>query len=305
MLPQRQTTVGSSTTWMWPTSPALPWAPRWRWPSEMIPAPMPVPTFTTTTLSWPAAMPERHSPSARRLTSLSTQTGRAVARGEPLADRIAVPAGHDRRRDRPAGLELDRPRDADADRPTAGPGRPASSAAATRTGRRPGRGKRPGRPRSWPARRDGRGSRPSRLVTATSMLVAPRSATSTWPASARNASWRGGRPPVLGPRSPSMTSPRSTSSPTRCATIARPRPGPGDELGARPRPAETDLVEHGDQGVQRLVGERQRAACGSMTRAMIRGSSSVRRLTFALDRSKYDRGCGEPDVDPSSRSSPR
>ena len=42
---------------------------------------------------------------------------RAVAGGEPLADRVAVPAGHDRRRDRPAGLELDRARDADADPP--------------------------------------------------------------------------------------------------------------------------------------------------------------------------------------------
>src|SRR6185369_1671810 len=34
--------------------------------------------------------------------------GRAVARREPLADRVAVPAGHDRRRDRPARRELDR-----------------------------------------------------------------------------------------------------------------------------------------------------------------------------------------------------
>ena len=66
--------------------------------------------------------------------------------------------------------------------------------------------------------------RPSRLVTATSMLVAPRSATRTCPASAQKASWRGGRPPVLGPTSPSVTSPRSMSSWTRRATIARPRP---------------------------------------------------------------------------------
>ena len=75
MFPQRQMTAGSSTTWMWPTSPALPWAPRWSRPPEMIPAPMPVPIFTTTTSSWPAATPDRHSPSARTLTSLSTQTG--------------------------------------------------------------------------------------------------------------------------------------------------------------------------------------------------------------------------------------
>ena len=75
-----------------------------------------------------------------------------------------------------------------------------------------------------PARRGAPRIRPSRVVTATSMLVAPRSATRTWPASARNASWRGGRPPVLGPTSPSTTRPRSISSPTRWATIARPSP---------------------------------------------------------------------------------
>ncbi len=66
--------------------------------------------------------------------------------------------------------------------------------------------------------------RPSSVVTATSMLVAPRSATRTYPPSDWKVSWRGGRPPVLGPTSPSLTSPRSMSSPTRCATIARPRP---------------------------------------------------------------------------------
>ncbi len=74
-LPHRHTTDRSSTTWMCPTSPADPWAPRWSRPSEMIPAPIPVPILITTTLSWPWAMPDRHSPSARTLTSLSTQTG--------------------------------------------------------------------------------------------------------------------------------------------------------------------------------------------------------------------------------------
>ena len=37
----------------------------------------------------------------------------------------------------------------------------------------------------------------------------------------------------------------------------RPRqPGPDDELGARPRPAEPDLIEDRDQRVERLLGER-------------------------------------------------
>ena len=34
-------------------------------------------------------------------------------------------------------------------------------------------------------------------------------------------------------------------------------PGPGDELRARPRPAETDLVEHRDERVERLVRQRR------------------------------------------------
>ena len=42
---------------------------------------------------------------------------RAVPGGEPLADRIAVPARHDRWRDGPAGPELDRTRHADPDAP--------------------------------------------------------------------------------------------------------------------------------------------------------------------------------------------
>ena len=42
-------------------------------------------------------------------------------------------------------------------------------------------------------------------------------------------------------------------------------PGPGDQLGARPRPTEADLVEDGDEGVEGLVGQRRESAghaCG-------------------------------------------
>src|SRR4029079_1725069 len=42
---------------------------------------------------------------------------RPVAGRESLPDRVKVPAGHDRRRDWPAGIELDRARHADADSP--------------------------------------------------------------------------------------------------------------------------------------------------------------------------------------------
>ncbi len=65
---------------------------------------------------------------------------------------------------------------------------------------------------------------PSRSVTATAMLVAPRSATRRCPDSASKRSWRGGRPPVLGPMPDSVTRPRSRSSATRCATTVRDRP---------------------------------------------------------------------------------
>ena len=112
--------------------------------------------------------------------------------------------------------------------------------------------------------------RPSSVVTATSMLVAPRSATRTWPPSAWKVSWRGGRPPVLGPTSPSVTRPRSISSPTRWATMARPRFGPRHQLGARARPPEPDLIEDGDQGVEGLVGQRAVAGRSLADRSAVR-----------------------------------
>ena len=108
-----------------------PWAPRWSRPSEMIPAPIPVPILTTTTLSWPCAMPDRHSPRASTLTSLSTQTGARVARREALPDRVAVPAGHDRRRDRAAGPRTRPGPGRRCRRPTAARGRRGSSAASS------------------------------------------------------------------------------------------------------------------------------------------------------------------------------
>ena len=190
----------------------------------MIPAPMPVPILIDDDVVVAGGDARPPLAEGEDVDVVVDPDRRAVALGEPLADRIAVPAGHDRWRDRPPGPELDRAGDADPDPPQPARdvmGRPEQR---RRTARRPGRGRRPVRPRSGPARRGGPRIRPSRVVSATSMLVAPRSATRTWPASARNASWRGGRPPVDGPTSPSTTRPRSMSSPTRWATIARPRP---------------------------------------------------------------------------------
>ncbi len=182
VLPQRQTTSRSPATWMWPTSPAAPCAPRWSRPSEMIPAPIPVPTLTTTTLSWPTATPDRHSPSARTLTSLSTQTGAPYRAAKRSRTRVAVPAGHDRRRDRAARRELDGPGHADADAPQAPRQAARAGAEALEQLVDAVEARRPGRPRCRPARRDGRGSGRRASSAATSMLVAPRSATRTWPA---------------------------------------------------------------------------------------------------------------------------
>ena len=156
---------------------------------------------------------------------MSTQTGRAVARGEALADRVAVPARHDRRRDRPAGLELDRARARRCRSPTAGPGRSgvvrssSSNSASTRSRQRSGPGLDLGR--LVVVAEDPAVERRHRDVDARRAEVGDQDVAGR---RRGRSSWRGGRPPVLGPTSPSATRPRSISSPTRWATIARPSP---------------------------------------------------------------------------------
>ena len=124
------------------------------------------------------------------------------------------------------GVELDRARDGDPDPPQAAREVGRRARAADRTARSTR-----SRPTSGPAsirqqaRRDGRGSGRQGSSARRPMLVAPRSATRRWPASARNVSWRGGGRRCDGPRSPSDDeAPRSMSSPTRWATMARPSP---------------------------------------------------------------------------------
>ena len=158
MLPQRQTTDASSTTWMWPTSPALPWAPRWSRPSEMIPAPMPGPDLDDDDVV--VADRDAGSPLAEGedVDVVVDPDRRAIARREPLPDRIAVPAGHDRRRDRPPAAELDRPGHADADAPqTARQVRVVAQQLSNSSSTRSRQASGPGRDLG-PARRDGRGS---------------------------------------------------------------------------------------------------------------------------------------------------
>ena len=275
MLPQRQTTVGSSTTWMWPTSPALPWAPRCRRPSEMIPAPIPVPTLTTTTLSWPAATPVRHSPRARTLTSLSTQTGRAVALGEALADRVAVPAGHDRRRDRAAGPELDGAGHADADAPQ----RPGDAAvvrgerveqlvdageARLRAGRDAGR--------LGVVGEDAAVEVGDRDIDAGGAEVGDEDVAGVGPEGQL------ARRPAAGARARRRprTRPRSISSPTRWATIARPSPVRVTSSERERDLPEPDLVEDGDERVERFVGQWPAAVERRIRRAADRYAASCR-----------------------------
>ena len=74
VLPQRQSSSSPRGTRTWPRSPAVPWAPRWSAPPEMIPAPMPVATLTNISSVVPGQKRLR-SPRAMMLTSLSTSTG--------------------------------------------------------------------------------------------------------------------------------------------------------------------------------------------------------------------------------------
>ena len=83
----------------------------------MIPAPMPVPILTTTTFVVARGDARSPLPERQDVDVVVDPDRRPIAAGEPLADRVAVPARHDRRRDRPAGPELDRARDADPDAP--------------------------------------------------------------------------------------------------------------------------------------------------------------------------------------------
>jgi hypothetical protein len=74
-LPQWQRGPSWSTQ-MWPTSPAEPAAPRYTSPWQTMPQPMPVPILMTRKLV-SERFSRQSSPSAIRLTSLSTNTGAA------------------------------------------------------------------------------------------------------------------------------------------------------------------------------------------------------------------------------------
>ena len=122
------------------------------------------------------------------------------------------------------GLELDRPRARRCRSPTAvraGPGVVRSSGsnrASTRSRQRSGPASIRAGSSWWPRIRPSR--RGDRDVDAGRAEVGDEDVPGV--GAEGQLAWR--PPPVLGPTSPSLTSPRSISSPTRWATIARPRP---------------------------------------------------------------------------------
>ena len=177
--------------------------------------------------------------------------GRAVAAGEPLRDREAVPAGHDRRVDRPPAVELDRAR---ARRRRCRARRRRSvrpPRAARRSVRRSIRA--PARARArCPGRRHARpAASPARSLTARRAWVAPRSATRTTPASRLKARTFGGRPPVESCRPPRRRAP----SPGACRRAARP------SSARAPSPRARSAARHGDLLADQLE-QRARARSG-------------------------------------------
>ena len=141
-----------------------------------------------------------------------------------------------------------------------------------------------------PARRGGRGS--GRRASSPRRRCSSRRGRrrGRGPPSARNVSWRGGRPPVLGPDVALDDEPALDQLADALGDDRPAEAGPRDELGARARPPEPDLVEDDDERVERLVRQRapRRGARRPADHAGMIRLPPFDRATFALDRSKYD-----------------
>ena len=186
----------------------------------------------------------QYSPSAMTFTSLSTRTGTpGVAVGEGGGDAHAVPARHDRRADGPAGGELDRAGQADADAADVG-------RAAADLGQQLGEAVvQPGQHDLGPAGDvhlggllDQRASQ-SRSLTASRQWVAPRSAHRTTPLAASKASWVGGRPPVEGPPPCSTSRPEPEQGVDPLGHGGAGQPGGAGQVGAAGGLAVPDELE--------------------------------------------------------------
>ena len=226
MLPQVQRRSSSPAARTWPRSPAEPWAPRWSRPPVMMPAPMPVATLTKSRCST-SGQPSSCSPSAMRLTSLSTSTGRVdvVVRCSAGMSKPSQP-GMIGGLHRPAGGELDRPGQADADAGevlgrAAGRGRAWSTRSSTDpVEHRLGPVGDVDRPRSTR-----RSRRPRRSVTATRGVGGAEVGGEHDPG--MRVEGEPGRRPAAGgarPRRPARRSPAASSSSTRAATVERASP---------------------------------------------------------------------------------
>ena len=249
MLPQRQTTSSLLVALMWPMSPAAPACAAWMWPSATMPQPIPVPTLISSRCS-------RLGPvhpvlaAGHDVDVVVDQHRRAVAVREPVRDREVVPAGHDRRVDRPPAVELDGPRHADPDPRTSSRERPTSSSSSTKRSAtharavlRPERDVQVGRPLGQ--------RRAAEVAHGDAAWVAPRSATRTTPASRLKASTVGGRPPVEAFRRPRRPAParavhrragRPSNARARSRGPARPASRPplrGSGAGAHRRSSAT------------------------------------------------------------------
>ncbi len=239
----------------------------------MIPAPMPVPILTTTTSSWPAATPDRHSPSAEDVDVVVDPDRRPVALGEPLADRVAVPARHDRRRDRPAGLELDRARARAIPTPHSRPGidwvvrsseleqliDPVE--AGLRAGLDPGGLVVVAEDPPVEVRERDVDARGAEVGDEDVAGVGAERELARWPAA-------GARPDLAFDDQAALEQLADALGDDRPAET-----GPRDQLGAGSGPPEADLVEHHDERIERLVGHGRRGsgvASSSVTPRSIR-----------------------------------
>ena len=180
-----------------------------------------------------------------------------IASRETLPDRVAIPAGHDGRRDRPSGPELDRSRHADADAPQAtryGMRRPEEEVKqrldAFQACLRAGLDER----RLVVVREDppveGREGDIDACGTQVGdedvAGVAPEREVARRPAArARTRVAFADEPPI-----DHLGDAPGDDRPTEA--------GPLDELGTRARPPEADLVEDDDERVEDLVGQRRR-----------------------------------------------
>ena len=180
-------------------------------------------------------------------TSLSTSTGALVALREPVRDREAVPAGHDRRA-RPAARVANStgPGDADADAAHLAAARArlrASSSLEALVRRTP----RTALGAVGDVHVEGasrRAASPARSVTARRECVAPRSATRTTPGALVEGQHGGGAPAGgRAARRPRRSARCASSASTRWATVERAEPGPAGEVRARDRLAVADQTE--------------------------------------------------------------